>query len=84
MYKFGKTAHAIATLLHFRTIGIKNTIFKVCTWHIGWLNHQELIKTNAEITVGQTLNGQGIQISTLADQINHHKVIAQTMHLGKF
>ena len=39
---------------------------------------------NAEITVGQTLNGQGIQISTLADQINHHKVIAQTMHLGKF
>ena len=40
MYKLGKTAHTVATLFHFRTISIKNPVFKVCTRNIRRLNDQ--------------------------------------------
>ncbi len=84
MHETGKTAYTIAALLNLRTICIKNTVFKICTWNIRRFNNQELVKTHTKVTICQALNSESIQISTLANQVYHHKIIAQAMHLGKF
>jgi hypothetical protein len=83
MNETGKTTGAIAALLDFAPIGIKNTVTKVGIGLGRSLNDQNLIATNPEAAVGQP-PAEGLRgLERLAQRIDDDKIIAGTVHFGK-
>ncbi len=78
-----KTPRSIAALLNLTTIGIENAIAEI-RLTLRLLNQQNLITTNAEMSVCQSANLLPIKIDRLLDTVQHYKIISQTLHFGKF
>jgi hypothetical protein len=83
MNETGKTTGAIAALLDFAPIGIKNTVTKVGIGLGRSLNDQNLIATNPEAAVGQPPAEGWRGLERLAQRIDDDKIIAGTVHFGK-
>jgi hypothetical protein len=82
-HKARKTTRAIAALLHLGAICIKNAIAKIDIGGFWRLYHQQLVKPHAEMTVGELADLLWSQPQALADQINHHEIVAEAVHLGE-
>ena len=82
--KTRKTTRSIAALLYFPTIGIENAVPKIDRIRRRLLHYQKLIKTHAAIAVCPLGKRRSQRIKVLIDGINHHKIIAQAVHLRKF
>src|SRR5690606_20246715 len=82
-HKACKAAGAVAALLYFRAIGIENAVAKIHIRQPRWFHHQQLVKTDAEITIRQLPDAVRAQPEWLADGVYHHEVVAQPVHLGK-
>jgi hypothetical protein len=80
--KTAKTPRTVAALTGLATIGIKNAHKKVRIAN-GWLGYDQLVTTNAVITVCQLSDQRGVKIQWCAHTIKHDKIIAQRVHLGK-
>ena len=82
--KTRKTTRTIATLLYFPTIRIENTIPKIDRIRRRLLHYQKLIEPHAAIAVCPLGQRRSQRIKVLFDGIDHHKIIAQAVHLRKF
>jgi hypothetical protein len=80
--KTAKTPRSVAALAGLATIGIKNAHKKVRITN-GWLRYDQLVTTNAVITVCQLSDQRGVKVQWRAHAIEHDKIIAQRVHLGK-
>ena len=83
-YKTHKTARAVAALFYFAAVGIKNAVAEVYTFAVGGFHQQQLVETDAGVAVCPTGERGFLWIKRLVDAVNHHKVVTQSMHLGKF
>src|SRR5690554_342591 len=83
MYKACKAARTVAALLHFRAIGVKNTITKIHFWRGRRFHHQQLIKTYTKVTIGHLAYLLFAQLNGCAGGIQYHKVIAEAVHFSK-
>jgi hypothetical protein len=80
--KAAKTSRPVAALAGLATVGIENTHEKVRIAG-GWLRYDQLITTNTVIAICQLFHHNGVKVQRRAHAIEHDKIIAQRVHLGK-
>jgi hypothetical protein len=80
--KTTKTARSVAALAGLATVGIKNAHEKVGITN-GWLRYDQLVTANAVIAICQLFHHNGVKVQWRAHPIEHDKIIAQRVHLGK-
>jgi hypothetical protein len=80
MNKSGKATGAIAALLDFPAIGIKDPVTKIGIGPGRGLNDQDLVATNPEAAVREPPAEGGRGFKRLAQSINDDKVIAGAVH----
>ena len=82
-----ETAGAVAALADFTAIGIEYPVTKIGFFGLCAFDQQQLIKTNAEMTIGEDTNTATVQYPVhnpgLVDSVDNDKIIAQTMHLAE-
>ena len=84
-HKLHKATRAVTAVLHQRTILIINRIFKVHAREIGFFHQQNLIRTNAEMTIGQIPpHHRRDPRQILRNTIGDNEIIARAMHFAKF
>ena len=83
-HKSGKTARAVATLLHLAAVRIEYTITEIHRIGRRLFHQQQLIEAHPSKTVGPFGKRRSQRIKILPDTVYHHKIIAQTVHFGKF
>ena len=84
VHKAGKTARAVAALLHLAAVCIENTVAKLGFGQRRRLHQQQLVETDAPVAVCPFGNRRGSRIKMLADAVDNHKIVAQTVHFGEF
>ena len=83
VHKLGKTACAIATLLHLRAIGVVDDVFEVNAGPWGRASRPYLIGAHAQVAVAQNAVMRGGEPQRAAGFVQHDKVVASTLHFGK-
>lgn len=82
-HKTGKTARSIATLLHFRAVGVVNDIFKVDVRCRRRPHGQDLVGTHAEMAIPQKAVVRRRQAQATAGFVQHNEVVARALHFGE-
>ena len=82
--KTGKTTRSVAALLDLAAVGIENTVTEIYTFGFRTPDHQKLVEPDAAETVSPCRNRCMLRNKILTDRVNHHKIVAQTVHFGKF
>lgn len=78
--KAGKTARAVATLGDFAAVSIKDAVVKIEIGIVRRLNHQQLIKPDPEVPIGQAADQLRRKEDILRYRVDDHKIIAKAMH----
>ena len=79
----GKAARAVAAVLHLAAVGVEDPVAKIHVRLARRLYQQQLIEADPEMAVGQLADLLVPQVGALGDQIDHHEVVAQAVHLGE-
>ncbi|MNY29752.1 hypothetical protein D3C86_1638120 [compost metagenome] len=58
-YKAGKAASAVTALRHFTAVGVKNAVMEIQFRIVRRFYHQQLVKANAQVPIGQTADQLG-------------------------
>jgi hypothetical protein len=82
--KTDKTPRPIAALLYLATIRIENPVTKIRPRLDRLFHQQNLVAANAEMPVGNKPHLLRGQLHTLIDAVNHHEVVAETVHFCEF
>jgi hypothetical protein len=83
MHKAGEAARTVAALLDLATIAIEDAIAEIDVGARARFDQQHLVAANAAMAIGQEAQLLGCQFERLANPVEHDKVIAEAMHLGK-
>ncbi|KFB66023.1 MAG: hypothetical protein CAPSK01_004865 [Candidatus Accumulibacter vicinus] len=83
MHKASEAACAVTTLLDLAAIAIEDAIAEIDIGARARLDQQHLVAANAEMAIGQEAQLLGCQFERLANPVEHDKVIAESLHLGK-
>jgi hypothetical protein len=84
MNKAGKTACAIAALLHFAAIRIVYTVPELGSLARGALNQQQLVTAYTKMPVRDKTYLVASELDVLVNSIDDDKVVADTVHFGEF
>ena len=76
MHETDKAACAIATLLDLAPIGVEDAIAEIDARCRGSFNQQQLIETNAEVTMPAEATLLGGRRYRLPDPIDHDEIVA--------
>ena len=79
----GEAARTIAALLDFTAVGVVDAIAKINIGIPGRFDHEHLVTADAAATVSELADMGCAQLTALADQVEHDKVIAEAVHLGE-
>ena len=83
MNKTHEAARTIPALFDLAAVGIENTIAEIDIRTGCLLNQQELIATYAKMAIGEEPDLLRRERNHLADPIDHDKIVAEAVHLGK-
>ena len=84
-HKFDETTCTVATIFDQRAVLIVNRIFEINLFDFGWLNQQNLIRTNAEMTIRQVTPDLRRDFrKILRNAVHDNEIIACTLHFAKF
>ena len=78
-----KAARAIAALLDLAAIGVVDDVFKVDAVGGRRPHRQDLVGADAKVAVGQKTVVGGAQTQRPLGFVEHHKIVARALHLGK-
>ena len=67
-------------MLHFAAIDIENPVVEIHIWLTWGLNQQELVVTDAQLTVREGLDLSGRQVHCLCDTVDDDKIVTKAMH----
>lgn len=83
-HKFDEGARAIAALFDLAAIRIEYAVAKINSAAARLLHDQDLVSPNAEATVCDGAPLSSGKVHRLVNSIDHHKIIAGTVHFRKF
>ena len=84
MNKTGKTACAIAALLHFAAIRIVYAVPELSTRARGTLDQQQLVTAYTKMPVRDKTHLLASELDVLVNSIDDNKVVTDTVHFGEF
>jgi hypothetical protein len=79
-----EAASAVAALLDLATVGVEDPVAEIDVGARWPLDQQHLVAANAEMTIGKANDLSSVEFDALADAVEHHKIVAQSLHLGEF
>ena len=79
--KPGHAATAVAALLGFAAVAVVYEKVEVCVGNRGRQHRQQLVETDAGAAIAPGPDAFAVQVGSLRDQVNHHEVVAEAMHL---
>ncbi|PRD25208.1 UNVERIFIED_CONTAM: ammonium transporter [Trichonephila clavipes] len=82
-HEAGEAARTVAALLHLGAVGVEDAVAEIDVRMARRLDDQQLVETDAGVAIAPLLGMLGLHVGVLADQVEDHEVIAQTVHLGK-
>ena len=84
MHETHETARAVTALLDLAAIGIENPVTEIDPRLLRHLDQQDLVATDAEMTVSQVAQLLRRQRKRLANAVKDDEIVAQTVHLREF
>lgn len=81
--KQGDASSTVATVLNFSRVGVENSVTEVDSKRIGRLQYQQLVKSDTGVAITPALDQRLGDMNFLTPRIEHHKVVAKTVHFGK-
>ena len=72
---------AVAALLDFAAIAVEDQKVEVRVGNRRGKHRQQLVETDPGAAIAPGPNAFAIQVGVLRDQVNHHEVVAEAMHL---
>jgi hypothetical protein len=78
--KFYERPRPVPALLDLAAVGIEYPVAKINPRHRRFFNNQYLISANAKATVSDIAPLIAGEINGLVDRIDHHEIIASTVH----
>ncbi len=78
-----EAASAVAALLDLAAVGVEDPVAEIDVGARWPLDQQHLVAADAEMTIGKARDLGGVEVDALADAVEHHKIVAQSLHLGE-
>jgi len=83
MHKTHKASRTIAALFNLSAICIENAIAEIVTWIPGFFNDEDLIRTDANMSISDLLPRHLFHRDGLANGVNDNEIVAGAVHFAK-
>src|SRR5262245_59365730 len=84
MDKADEAARAVAALLDLAAVGVPDAVSGVCVGSPRFLDQENLIAADAEMSVREPLRSLRGDFNRGADAVQDNEVVARSLHLGEF
>ena len=78
-----EAASAVAALLDLAAVSVEDPVAEIDVGARWPLDQQDLVAADAEMTIGKAHDLGAVEVDALANAVEHHKIVAQSLHLGE-